>query len=123
MPQQAMRQNPVFVDADPEAIRRAQDYLREAGIALISVSHSSGSLRLFVNSDAIAKARQETGAITEDSLLQLRMLSCGMTNAEIGDKLGKSENTVKASLKALYRTIGAHDRAHAVLIACRTGLI
>jgi len=123
MPQLEMRQNPVFVDADPEAIRQAQDYLKGSGIALVSVSQSSGSLRLFVRSDAIAKANQEAGAITEDSLLKLRMLSCGMTNAEIGDKLGKSENTVKASLKVLYRTIGAHDRAHAVLIACRTGLI
>ncbi|GAB3361981.1 MULTISPECIES: helix-turn-helix domain-containing protein [Amycolatopsis] len=123
MAEQTERQGPVFVGADPEALTRARDYLEAKGIALTSISRPVSPLQVFVRTTAIDEARARTGVISDSSLLQLRMIAGGMTNAEIGNRLGRSENTVKASLKALFRAIGARDRAHAVLIGCRAGLI
>lgn len=50
-------------------------------------------------------------------------LTEGKHNAEIGRDLCLSEDTVKTHMKRLYRKLGARDRAHAVAIAFRTGLI
>ncbi|GAA4896899.1 regulatory LuxR family protein [Stackebrandtia albiflava] len=50
-------------------------------------------------------------------------MSLGMTNLQIGAELSISEDTVKTRARMLYRKLGAHDRAHAVAIAFRTGLI
>jgi DNA-binding NarL/FixJ family response regulator len=119
----AKRQGPVFVAANPAAVELARDYLKSTGVGLTSISRSTTALQIFVRTTAIDEARARTGRITGSSLIQLRMIAGGMTNAEIGRQLGKSENTIKASLKALFRTIGARDRAHAVLIGCRAGLI
>ncbi|WIV52968.1 response regulator transcription factor [Amycolatopsis nalaikhensis] len=119
----AKRQGPVFVAANPATVELARDYLKSIGVGLTSISISTTALQIFVRTAAIDEARTRTGHITESSLLQLRMIAAGMTNAEIGRQLGMSENTIKASLKALFRTIGARDRAHAVLIGCRAGLI
>ncbi|ATY12996.1 LuxR family transcriptional regulator [Amycolatopsis sp. AA4] len=123
MAERAERQGPVFVGADPEAVTRARDYLEAKGIELTSISRPVSPLQVFVRTTAFDEARTRTETLTDVSLLQLRMIAGGMTNAEIGDRLGKSENTVKSSLKGLFRAIGARDRAHAVLIGCRAGLI
>ena len=47
----------------------------------------------------------------------------GLKNREIAQKLGVSEQAVKNHLSALYRKIGARDKAHAIAIAMRTNLI
>lgn len=41
----------------------------------------------------------------------------GLTNAQIGNRLGLAEDTIKTHAKALFRALGAHDRAHAVALA------
>ncbi|ATY13973.1 LuxR family transcriptional regulator [Amycolatopsis sp. AA4] len=113
----------VFIGADRDAITVARGYLESRGIELTAVTRSTSVLQIFVNSDAIAGARTQADSITDSSLLQLQMIAWGMTNAEISKQLGKSENTVKSNLRNLFRLIGARDRAHAVLIGCRAGLI
>jgi DNA-binding NarL/FixJ family response regulator len=42
----------------------------------------------------------------------------GHTNAEIGRRLGVSEDTVKSHARLLFRALGARDRAHAAALAC-----
>lgn len=38
----------------------------------------------------------------------------GLTNVQIGNRLGMSEETVKTHAKRLFRALGARDRCHAV---------
>lgn len=53
----------------------------------------------------------------------LYLVAGGLTAKEIGERLGLAEGTVKNHLLRLYHTLGAHDRAHAVALACRRGLL
>ena len=47
----------------------------------------------------------------------------GQTNKEIGGSLYLSPGTVKAHLDSIYRKLGASDRAQAVAMALRRGLL
>ncbi len=61
--------------------------------------------------------------------LTVRELEClgfiaeGFSNKAIGRELWLSEFTVKTHVGRLFRKLGARDRAHAVGIAYRTGLL
>ena len=41
----------------------------------------------------------------------------------IGERLFVSRNTVKSEVAAIYRKLGVSDRAHAVAVAIRNGLV
>jgi len=47
----------------------------------------------------------------------------GLGNREIGERLGISENSVKMHLKRIYFKLEASDRAEAVIIAQRRGML
>jgi DNA-binding NarL/FixJ family response regulator len=51
------------------------------------------------------------------------LIAAGATNAEIGDQLSLSPNTIKQHASALYRKLGARNRPEAVRRAQRLGLI
>ena len=53
----------------------------------------------------------------------LCMLRRGSTNAEIGQRLGITERTVKAHVKALCEKLHAADRAGAVARGFELGLL
>ncbi len=53
----------------------------------------------------------------------LCMAAQGSTNQCIGSLLGVTEAAVKGHLYRLFKTLGARDRAHAVYLGCRHGLI
>jgi DNA-binding NarL/FixJ family response regulator len=61
--------------------------------------------------------------LSERETQVLAGLTEGKHNAEIGRDLFVAEETVKTHAKRLFRKLGARDRAHAVAIAFRTGLI
>ena len=42
----------------------------------------------------------------------------GHSNAEIGARLGITEDSVKSHVKGVLRALQAHDRAHAAALAC-----
>ena len=62
-------------------------------------------------------------ALTERELEVLGGMCEGRSNAEIGRALFLSEDTVKTHARRLFRKLGASDRAHAVAIALRRGLV
>ncbi|WP_162145943.1 response regulator transcription factor [Glycomyces tenuis] len=67
---------------------------------------------------------QPTGAtLTQREFQVLAAMSEGKSNAEIGGDLFISEETVKTHAKRMYRKLDARDRAHAVAIAMRRGLL
>jgi DNA-binding NarL/FixJ family response regulator len=71
---------------------------------------------------AVAAATEQP-VLTERELEVLSGMSDGRSNAEIGRALFLSEDTVKTHARRLFRKLGAADRAHAVAIAIRRGLV
>lgn len=80
----------------------------------------------------VAEARREAWAGTEDTTVPtltereqqvLAGMSRGRSNGEIGRELFLSEDTVKTHARRLFRKLGAGDRAHAVAIGFRGGLV
>ena len=46
----------------------------------------------------------------------------GLSNQEIGDRLGISESTVKGHMNHLFAKLGVSDRTKALVVALRRGL-
>jgi DNA-binding NarL/FixJ family response regulator len=62
-------------------------------------------------------------ALTEREMQVLNGMSRGRSNAEIGRELYLSEDTVKTHARRLFRKLGAADRAQAVALGFRWGLV
>src|SRR5215469_2273910 len=57
---------------------------------------------------------------------EVEVLGCvarGMSNKEIGEKLGTAEGTVKIHVQNILAKLGAADRTHAVTIAVERGIL
>ncbi|MDM8085664.1 response regulator transcription factor [Cellulomonas cellasea] len=65
----------------------------------------------------------EEVALTKREVEVLIGMSNGRSNAQIGAELFLSEDTVKTHARRLFRKLGAADRAQAVAIGLRRGLI
>lgn len=61
--------------------------------------------------------------LTERQLSVLTELAKGAGNKEIGEALFLAENTVKTHMMKMMAKLGARDRAHAVGIAYRAGIL
>ena len=61
--------------------------------------------------------------LTEREMQVLTGMGRGRSNAEIGKELFLSEDTVKTHARRLFRKLGAADRAQAVAIGFRWGLV
>src|SRR3954466_16061929 len=61
--------------------------------------------------------------LTKREIEVLIGMSNGRSNAQIGAELYLSEDTVKTHARRLFRKLGANDRAQAVAIGLRRGLI
>jgi len=53
----------------------------------------------------------------------LRLVARGMSNRELGDSLGLTENTVKGYLKSILSKLDVPDRTAAAIVATQRGLI
>jgi DNA-binding NarL/FixJ family response regulator len=53
----------------------------------------------------------------------LEFLSNGLTDERIGERLHLSSETVRANIRKVVRAMGARNRAHAVALALKSGLI
>ena len=62
-------------------------------------------------------------SLTERELQILQGMSRGRSNGAIGRELHLSEDTVKTHARRLFNKIGALDRAHAVALGLRAGLL
>ena len=89
--------------------------------------------------DSVAARRRETGATviplnppalpaleqepTAREIEVLQLVSDGLVNREIGERLFLSEETVKSHVRHLLAKLQARSRAHAVAVGFRRGLI
>jgi DNA-binding NarL/FixJ family response regulator len=84
-------------------------------------------------SDVVGRRRSDVTAtlpgggaqpvLTEREMQVLTGMSRGRSNAEIGKELYLSEDTVKTHARRLFRKLGAADRAQAVAVGFRWGLV
>lgn len=93
--------------SSPEAIRSA-----------VEAAADSGS---FI--DPATSATSTRGAITKRQTETLQLLADGHSTEETARRLHLSAETVRTHTKATLQRLGARDRAHAVAIALRNGLI
>jgi DNA-binding NarL/FixJ family response regulator len=72
---------------------------------------------------AAGAGRGPAPSLTERELQVLTGMSRGRSNAEIGKELYLSEDTVKTHARRLFRKLTAADRAQAVAVGFRWGLV
>ncbi len=68
-------------------------------------------------------ASESAPSLTEREMQVLTGMSRGRSNAEIGKELFLSEDTVKTHARRLFRKLDAADRAQAVAVGFRLGLV
>jgi DNA-binding NarL/FixJ family response regulator len=61
--------------------------------------------------------------LTERELAVLRLVTAGLTNAEIAGRLYLGATTVKTHLGHVLAKLGLRDRTQAIVLAYETGLI
>jgi len=66
---------------------------------------------------------EEESLLTERELDVLRLVAAGFSNKEIAGHLYIGLTTVKTHLDDVYRKLGVSDRAHAVAVALRRGIL
>lgn len=71
----------------------------------------------------VEEPARPTVTLTKREIEVLVGMSNGRSNAQIGAELFLSEDTVKTHARRLFRKLGANDRAQAVAIGLRGGLI
>ncbi len=80
--------------------------------------------RAFTNYVArTSSAREALGGLTPREIEIVRMVTQGLRNRAIGDRLSISEGTVKVHLHNIYEKLGVDGRLELVLIAQQKGLI
>jgi len=62
-------------------------------------------------------------ALTEREIDVLRLIGTGNSNKQIADQLSIGEATVKSHMTNILSKLGANDRAHAVTIGLKRGII
>ena len=77
-------------------------------------------VKAFLSDEQRAKDKE---LLTPHELEILRMVAAGATNREMAHHLFLSVDTVKSHLEAIYRKLEVSDRAHAVAVAMRKGLL
>ncbi len=81
-------------------------------------------LRQFQDMSSMGKSLEDvTAPLTPKEVQILTHVAEGNSNKRIANILGISEQTIKNHVSAILRKLNANDRAHAVFIAIRNGLI
>lgn len=100
---------------------RVERFLRQ--VPLQEVHPRLASALDYLTPVALAQANNSNIRLTSRELSLVEFLPTHLSNAQIGEQLYLSVNTVKSNLKTLYRKLDASTRAEAVEAAKKLGLI
>jgi DNA-binding NarL/FixJ family response regulator len=78
--------------------------------------------RAFIEEAQYVEPRADT-PLSRRELQILQMIAYGATTKEVAHQLGISPHTVKTHLERIFEKLGANDRAQAVAIALRRGMV
>ena len=92
---------------------------------LLAVIRSVRRGHKYVSAEVAARLAEHMGeeSLTDRELQVLQLIRDGNRNKQIADRLSIAETTVNFHIKNLVAKLGANDRAHAVSIAIRRGLL
>lgn len=79
--------------------------------------------RAFIEEVQLAEKRPDVPALSAREKEILQKVAYGATTKEVAHDLGISPHTVKTHLERIFEKLGANDRAQAVAIAIRSGLV
>lgn len=123
----------VTVAEDAEGVARAvaggargymvKDSTREEMAATVVHALSDAVWRRPVPAPRAVEDADPAPPLTEREMQVLTGMSRGRSNSEIGKELFLSEDTVKTHARRLFRKLGAADRAQAVALGFRRGLV
>jgi len=91
--------------------------------ALDGIDLVEPSLRRALSSRESVRSAPPQAQLTERELQVLTGMSQGKSNSAIGRELYLSEDTVKTHARRLFRKLGVNDRAQAVALGFRRGLV
>ena len=101
----------------------AQELVNAARLALEDKAVIHPSLtRAFIEEVQYVDRRPEAPLSRRETEI-LQMVAYGSTTKEVAHDLGISPHTVKTHLERIFEKLGANDRAQAVAIALRKGLV
>jgi DNA-binding NarL/FixJ family response regulator len=109
-------------EVDPGEIANAVREIH-AGHSLLSPAVASMLVSEFAALSKRADAKALRPNLTARELEVLRLAADGLTNRQIGRRLGISENTVKNHIRNVLEKLHLHTRMEAVLYAVREQLI
>jgi DNA-binding NarL/FixJ family response regulator len=71
----------------------------------------------------VASPRRGGGLLSPRELAVLRLVAAGQSNQQIAESLGITERTIKFHVTAIFNKLGADNRAQAVGLAAKRGLL
>ncbi len=98
---------------------------RNQGGNILDTIHGVMAGRQIVDDDVLRKIEQHRNdaTLSDREIQVLRLVSCGLANREIAQRLSLAEGTVKNYLAQILGKFGAEDRTHAVVLGMRRGAI
>ena len=109
-------------DVDPEDLRHAVRVVA-AGDALLSPKVTRRLIAAFAGRPGLRSAPlQRLATLTERERQVVTLVADGLSNQEIGDRLGMSPATAKTHVNRAMAKLDARDRAQLVVIAFQSGL-
>lgn len=109
-------------EVEPAEIARAVRQIY-GGHSLLSPAVASKLVSEFASISKKADERAARPSLTDREVEVLQLASDGLTNRQIGRRLGISENTVKNHIRNILEKLHLHSRMEAVLYAVREELI
>jgi DNA-binding NarL/FixJ family response regulator len=79
--------------------------------------------RAFIEEVQLAEKQPAGAALSKREKEILQKVAYGATTKEVARELGISPHTVKTHLERIFEKLGANDRAQAVAIAIRSGIV